>query len=200
VRRTVQRSLLAQGVATSADIDRHFTMRSYPNRERVLARLEREGLIERVRILEDGSEWPGTRYIHSQDLPLLDRLEAGEWEPRTTLLSPFDNLIINRARTERLFGFHYRMEIYVPKEKRRYGYYVLPILQGDRFIGRLDPVMDRKRGRLVVHSVHAAPGAPRDLGTAGAVAEAIESLAAFLGASGVEFGRRVPRGWEKAFR
>ncbi len=69
------------------------------------------------------------------------------------LLSPFDNLIIQRQRTKRIFGFDYALECYVPVEKRKYGYFVLPILWGDRFVGRLDPKSDRKTKTLVVRSL-----------------------------------------------
>jgi uncharacterized protein YcaQ len=97
------------------------------------------------------------------------RLANGTWEAhpeatdgkvpaRTTFLSPFDRLIHNRDRAEALWGFHYRLEMYVPKAKREYGYYVLPILRGDRLIGRIDPVFDRKASVLRVNSVHWEPG------------------------------------------
>jgi uncharacterized protein YcaQ len=87
------------------------------------------------------------------------RLEKGGWhahpdvsgEPvpdRVTLLSPFDRLIHDRERAEALFGFRYRLEMYVPKSKREYGYYVLPILAGDRIVGRAEPVVDRKAGTI----------------------------------------------------
>jgi uncharacterized protein len=197
VRLAAQRSLRALGVATARDIDRHFTAGRYPGLAAALDGLERSGRIERVRLADGGAEWPGPWFVHADDLPLLERLQAGDWRPRTTLLSPFDNLCIDRERTERLFGFHYRMEIYVPKAARRYGYYVMPILDGDRFVGRVDPAMDRRRGRLVVNAVHPEPGAPAAAGPA--VATALKELAAFLGAGGVELRQPPPKVWRGAF-
>jgi uncharacterized protein len=197
VRLAAQRSLRALGVATARDIDRHFTAGRYPGLPTVLAGLEREGRAERVRVANDGTEWPGPWYVHADDLPLLERLEAGDWQPRTTLLSPFDNLIIDRQRTQRLFGFHFRMEIYVPRAARRYGYYVLSVLHGDRLIGRVDPAMDRRRGRLVVNAVHAEPDAPAAAGPG--VAAALGELAAFLGADGVELRQPPPERWRAGF-
>ena len=96
---------------------------------------------------------------------------------RVTFLSPFDQLVHNRARTEALWGFRYRLEMYVPAAKREYGYYVLPILHGDRLVGRIEPVFDRKTRKLAVRGLWWEPGQkPLDL------AEPLASLAAFLGA------------------
>jgi uncharacterized protein YcaQ len=197
VRRAAQRSLRALGVATARQIASHFTMGRYAGLPQTLASLEREGLVERVRLVDDG-EWPEDWFVHSEDLPLLKDLQAGDWQPRTTLLSPFDNLLINRARTESLFRFRYRMEIYVPKAKRQYGYYALPILDGDRLIGLVDPFMDRKSGALVVNAVHAAPDAPMTRAAGRSVAGAIVDLAAFLGAREVEYRGSLPPTWSKA--
>lgn len=143
------------------------------------------GTVQRVEIRDEDGAWPGPWHVHTDDLPHLERLEAGDWQPRTTLLSPFDNLICDRARTEQLFGFRYRIEIYVPAAKHEYGYYVLPILHGDRLIGRLDPRMDRQTGTLHINAVWLEAGAPDDGATTDAVTAAIEQLAEFLGAEQV---------------
>ncbi len=121
------------------------------------------------------------------------RFEKGEWRAhpdaadgpvpkRVTFLSPFDRLIHDRERLEALFGFHYRLEMYVPKAKRRYGYYVLPILRGDLLVGRIDPVFDRKSGVLRVNSVHWEPGVKPV-----SVQKPLRSLATFVGAGSIDF-------------
>jgi uncharacterized protein YcaQ len=192
-RRAVQRSLRALGVATARNIERHFTLYRYPDLPGTLAVLEKNGTIERV----DVTDRPGTWFVHAEDLPLLERIQGGDWEPRTTLLSPFDNLIYERDRTELLFGFRFRTEIYVPKAKRQYGYYLLPILHGDRLIGRVDAAMERGQGRLVVKAIHAEPDAPTTLVTARAVGRAVRELGAFLGADDVDLSGPVPDRWRR---
>jgi uncharacterized protein YcaQ len=200
VRFAAQKALRALGVARPAEIELHYTRDRYPGLAAALADLEAERVIVPAQIVDAGRAWPGPYYVHRDDLPLLDRLAAGAWEPRTTLLSPFDNLICDRARTERLFDFRFRIEIYVPKDKREYGYYVLPILHGDRLIGRIDPLMDRKHHRLTINAVYAEPDAPMDDETAQAIAAAIQRLATFLGATDIAYPATVPAGWGSALR
>jgi uncharacterized protein YcaQ len=204
VRRAAQRSLRALGVATPRHIEQHFISGRYPRLPAVLAGLERAGRIARVEIRErpGAPAWPGEWYVHADDLSLLERLRAGhDWAPRTVLLSPFDNLSRDRQRTRQLFGFDYTIEIYVPQARRQYGYYVLPILHGDRLIGRVDPQMDRAAGRLNVNAIYAEPG-PNGQGGAqagAAVGAALRDLASFLGAREVCYNRqRTPAAWRRA--
>ena len=99
------------------------------------------------------------------------------------LLSPFDNLLCDRARTEQLFGFTHRLEIYTPKAKRRWGYFVLPVLDGDRLVARADLAIDRKTNTLVALAVHAEPNVPRGKRLPQAIRRELERLAAWRGAT-----------------
>jgi uncharacterized protein len=138
----------------------------------------------------EGITWPkaqkqlAERRLRTQGV----RFERGRWlahpeaaggpvPNRVTFLSPFDRLVHDRARAEALWGFRYRLEMYVPAAKREYGYYVLPILRGDRIVGRIEPVHDRKAGGLRVNGIWWEEGArPVSL------AAPLRSLARFLGA------------------
>jgi uncharacterized protein YcaQ len=194
-RRSVLRAIRGLGVGTQRHINYHFTRGRYPNLARTLADLEADGRIAQVNIGEGRETWPGAWYMARDDVPALERLGNGEWHPRTVLLSPFDNLICDRNRTELMFDFNFRIEIYTPKAKRKFGYYVLPILHGDRIVGRVDPEMDRERGALTVNAAYTEPGAPA---VGAEVRGAIESLAFFLGASKINYNRRkLPAVWKR---
>jgi uncharacterized protein YcaQ len=105
--------------------------------------------------------------------------DLARFAPRTALLSPFDRLVFDRRRLEDLFEFEYLLEMYKPAAKRRWGYFALPILHGDRFVGKLDAKADRKSGVLVVNAIH--EDRPFDLATSEAVNREILDLARWLG-------------------
>ena len=186
-RRAALLALKALGVARMPHIRAHFTRRRYPGLPEVLQRLHTEGEIEPVEI--DGLK--GQWWVRADDV---DALQTDGFRPRTALLSPFDNLLCDRGRTEELFGFSHRLEIYTPKVKRQWGYFVLPILHGDRLIGRADLAVDRKAGRLIAHAVHSEPGAPRGKTVADAIRRELERLARWQGAEGLDV-RQAPDAW-----
>jgi len=176
-RLATERALRAMGVATYRQLRRYYGLGYYVTPD-ALRDLERTGVARRVTV-------EGLEGEHFATGPV-----AGDGD-RTTLLSPFDPLIIDRARTEALFGMRYRMEIYVPKHLRTRGYWAMPILHDHQLIGTVDPRMDRERGRLEVLSLQLDPGAPRDRATRRAIDSAIEDLAAFAGASDVAWPARL---------
>ena len=105
------------------------------------------------------------------------------------MLSPFDPIVWNRSRTARLWGFEYRIEIYVPASKRVYGYYVLPVLDGERLVARLDLKTDRSAGALRVLGAYAEPGVDRDP-LAERLRPHLAELARFVGVDEVRYGSR----------
>ena len=136
------RSAIAQGVATASDLADYYRQKPAAVKPLITELLE-EGELREVAV--DG--WTERAFVHrSAKLP--KQLHA------TALLSPFDSLVWCRPRNERLFDFHYRIEIYTPKEKRKFGYYVLPFMMNGQMVGRVDLKADRANSKLLVHSVH----------------------------------------------
>jgi len=168
VRELTLRAATALGAGTEADIRDYFRL-SAQQVKPAIAGLVADGEIERVHV--DG--WSAPAY-----------LRAGRTVPRqdrgTALLCPFDPLIFFRPRVERLFNFHYRVEIYVPANKRQYGYYVWPLLMDGRLVARVDLKADRATNSLRVVGAFGEPDIPRAR-VAAALAGELESMASWLG-------------------
>ena len=196
-RASIERSVKAMGIAMKKHIWYYFTRWRYDDLPNTLKSMEKKGDLLPVVVPAVKGAW----HLHPADLELLEKLRAGDFEPRTTLLSPFDPLIADRSRTKLLWDFDYSIEIYVPKDKRKYGYYVLPILMGDQLIGRVDPTMDRKTGTLTINGIWAEPTAPKDKLTGKTVATTVEDLAKFLGAKKITYNKKkIPAAWKPVFK
>jgi uncharacterized protein YcaQ len=156
------------GVATFEDLTDYHRQRNPPCRP-LIGELVEEGRL--VPATVEG--WAKPAYLHPD--AVIPRLVSAR-----ALLSPFDPVVWNRERTERLFGFRYRIEIYVPAAERRYGYYVLPFLLGDQLVGRVDLKADRSNGRLLVQGAHGEPGVDEQH-VADELAAELASMASWLG-------------------
>jgi uncharacterized protein len=192
-----QRAIRALGTASPSEIVYYFVRGRYQNLKKALAQLEGESAIHRVEVEGLGRE---VRYVHDKDLALLDSLEGDGWHPRTSLIPPFDNMLAGQRRGLTVFGFNYVREQFLPKQKRRYGTYVLPIVHGENLIGRIDPSLDKENGRLIINSVHAEPGAAKTKEAAADIRAEIDRLAAFVGMKEVEYLSPVPDFWRNSLR
>ena len=176
-RELVRIAARAVGVASEPDLGDYFRLPRLASRERV-AELAAAGELERVEVegwRDPGYLWPGSKQPRSV------RARA--------LLSPFDSLIWRRDRTERLFSFRYRLEIYTPQPKRVHGYYVLPFLMGEELVARVDLKADGKTGALRVLGAFAEEG--QDPGVvAPELAAELATMAGWLGLGRVEAGKR----------
>ena len=163
----------ALGVATEPDLRDYFRLDPVRSKAGVATLVEAGELVP---VVVEG--WAAPAYL-DPGAAMPRRIEAA------ALVSPFDPLVWERARTERLFGFRYRIEIYVPAERREHGYYVLPFLFGDCIVARLDLKADRASGRLVILSCRVEPGADLEAVRPALDAE-LETLARWLGLGEIE--------------
>jgi hypothetical protein len=167
-RELVRIAARAHGIAGAADLADYFRLRVGEAQPRI-AELVEGGELRQVEV----EGWRGPVYLH-RDARLPRRIEAA------SLIAPFDPLIWTRKRTDRLFGFDYRFEIFTPREKRRWGCYVLPFLLGERLVARVDLKAERSSGRLLVLATHFEDGA--DLAEVKpALAAELETMAGWLG-------------------
>jgi uncharacterized protein YcaQ len=178
-REAALRAVRMLGVARPAHVRAHFLRRRYRRLPGTLAALVAAGRLERVTVAGLGGAW----YAAPEDLARLGELAPGS---RTTVLSPFDNLLCDRARTAELFDFDHRLEIYVPPAQRRWGYYVLPILHRERIVARADAALDGAAGVLRVHALFREAGVRRTAALDRCVMRALQRLAAWRGADRVE--------------
>ena len=148
-------------------------------RDAAFARLEKAGRITPVRV--EGLRFP--LYVLNTDLPLLESVRSGQADCKARLefLAPLDPMLWDRKLIEALFGFQYSWEIYTPASKRKYGYYVLPVLYGDRLVGRIEPKTDRKANSLTVQNIWFEPGVRQTKTLSGMIDKAVCRLARFNG-------------------
>jgi hypothetical protein len=177
IRTLLELSARAHGVGTEIDLRDYFRL-PIAETKTALAEIVEAGTLIPVTV----QGWKQPAYLHrDQAIP---RKAGG-----TALVSPFDPLVWERARAERLFDFHYRIEIYTPAEKRKFGYYVLPFLHHDRIAGRVCLKADRQSGVLRANAIHHEPHAdPAE--TASALAGELRLMASWLDLPGVEAGSK----------
>lgn len=141
-----------------------------------------EELADEGTLIRAGIEGLGPAYVHSENAALAETVLSDVLGPsRTTLLSPFDPVVWDRARASELFGFDYKIEVYTPAAKRRYGYYSLPILHRGALVGRLDAKAHRKQGLFEVRALHLEPDVQIDEDLVSGIAGTLHDCAAWHG-------------------
>jgi len=191
----VRRALGAYGIAREQEIREHIHGHDKSVYRQALNDLTESSDLVTVTI---GKDMDTDFYALPEALEIAATLK--KTSPRLHLLSPFDNLIIQRDRTQRLFGFDYRLECYTPAPKRQYGYFCLPILWGERLVGRLDPKAERKRRTLVIRLLQLEEGFKVTDRFCKALVGKLAELAQFNECDRVELKRCSPAGIKKTIK
>lgn len=200
----VKRALSAMGIATLNQMGQYFIFTPYclnipglrgKAGEKFMEQLLKQGILENISLegLKDRF------YILSQDVPLFKKIIKNVLpDNKVYLLSPFDNMLFDRKRTQQFFDFDFRLEAYVPLAKRQYGYFCMPILWQDRLIGRFDPKADSKKKVLFINALHIEQEGP-DLDKAFPfLAKELSEFAQFNGCDYIEIKKCQPRAFKKA--
>jgi uncharacterized protein YcaQ len=179
-RELLRLSIRALGIASERCLRDYFRLEAQDAKARIPELVEAGDLIP---VTVEG--WNGPVYLDPQ-AKIPRRVEA------RALVSPFDPIVWERTRTERLFDFRYRIEIYTPAEKREFGYYCLPFLLGERIVARVDLKADRAKGDLIVHSIHPEAAVPPEE-IAPPLGDELRLMAEWLGLAGIV----APKEWRK---
>jgi hypothetical protein len=180
----VRRALSACGVAQKKEIQVHIDAADKKLLAKALRDLVKDGQVIPVQVGD------ADYYALPERLAQAGQLQAVP--PRVSLLSPFDNLIIQRERVKRLFGFDYALECYMTAAKRKYGYFVLPILWGERLVGRLDPKAERKKKTFIIRNLALEPGFEAGNDFVSALNNALKTFAHFNGCEKITFEKVTP--------
>jgi uncharacterized protein YcaQ len=186
----VLRRIGSVGLLWNRSGDAWLGMGNIKSKERAaaLARLLKAGQVREVRVA--GME--PSLYMRCQDRPALDQaLAAGDSPPRAAILAPLDNLLWDRRLVRELFGFSYLWEVYKPVAERRYGYYVLPILYGDRFVARFEPGRDKASGALIVKNWWWEPDVAPSNRMKSALLDCFQGFLRYLGTDSLHVNRKA---------
>lgn len=156
-----------------------------PERNRALGRLLDKGMLTEVQV--EGVKVP--LYMQSASLPLWEQVKAsGQQQAKASILAPLDNLLWDRALIKELFDFDYRWEVYKPVEERQYGYYVLPVLYGDRFVARFEPGREKKTGAMIIKNWWWEPGIKPAKKLQAELVQCFRRFLAYLGTDRLQVG------------
>jgi len=193
-RHMLVRATRALGIATGGQIADYAYMKR-GDAAPALAALRKAGVLVEV-AAETVSGEPAQFLVHRDDLALVEQAADGGIVPaRTTFLSPFDSLFWGKGRGAQLWSFTHVLEAYKRAPQRIWGYYCLPILHRDRLVGRFDPKLDRKAGRLRLEALHLEPGVAPDDALIRDVAATMRDFMAWHGATDLVIERSAPDGW-----